>query len=62
MVTAITYHCEIASLGDVDQTEFAEAFENEVRVNPKYREYCIFSRIASSSPMSASQSSDPNSK
>ncbi len=34
MLTKIVYNCNPASLGDVDQTAFAEAFENECRVSP----------------------------
>lgn len=36
MLTAITYNCTPDSLVDVDQTAFAESFENEVRVKRSY--------------------------
>lgn len=41
MLTGITYNCNLDSLADADQTEFVEAFENEVRVKPKYRELTV---------------------
>lgn len=41
MLTAITYNCNPESLADVSQESFAEAFENEVRVKPIYRDLAI---------------------
>ena len=38
MLTAITYNCDLESLGDVTPEAFSEAFENEVRVKPSYRD------------------------
>ncbi len=41
MLTGIIYNCNTESLAEVDQTEFVEAFENEVRVKPIYRDLSI---------------------
>lgn len=41
MLTAITYNCDPESLGDVSQEEFVDAFENEIRVRPNYRELSV---------------------
>jgi hypothetical protein len=41
MVTAINYNCTPDSLGDVGQSDFVEAFENEIRVRPLYRDLKI---------------------
>jgi hypothetical protein len=41
MLTAITYNCDPASLGDVPHEDFVDAFENEVRARPCYRELSV---------------------
>ncbi len=41
MLTRITYNCDPDSLGDVDQTAFVEAFENEVYAAPNRREIAV---------------------
>ena len=41
MLTAVTYNCDPESLGEVDQVDFVEAFENEVRVKSLYRDLSI---------------------
>ncbi len=41
MLTAITYNCDPESLGDVTPEAFSEAFENEVRVKPIYRDLAV---------------------
>jgi hypothetical protein len=41
MLAKIVYNCTPESLADVDQAEFIDAFENEVRVKPIYRDLQI---------------------
>lgn len=41
MITKVVYRCDPESLGDIDRVAFEEAFENELRVAPRYREAVI---------------------
>ncbi len=41
MLTAITYNCNPESLSDISQEAFSEAFENEIRVKPIYRDLAV---------------------
>ena len=41
MLTAVTYNCDPDSLADVAPADFADAFENEVRVRPIYRDVAV---------------------
>lgn len=41
MLTAITYNCNPDTLADVSPEAFSEAFENEVRVKPRWRELAV---------------------
>ncbi len=38
MLTAITYNCSPETLDEISQTAFGEAFENDIRVKPIYRD------------------------
>lgn len=41
MITKLVCRCDPSSLADISQADFAEAFENEVRVDPLFREASI---------------------
>ena len=40
-MTNLTYRCDRGSLADVSETAFAEALENELYANPRFREATI---------------------
>lgn len=62
MLTGITYNCDPESLDSVTATEFAEAFENEVRAyRPVYRDLAITVTFdAASSGVTVYESDDPS--
>lgn len=62
MLTAITYNCDPESLDSVTATEFAEAFENEVRAyRPSYRDLAITVTFdVGSSGVTVYKSDDPD--
>ena len=41
MIRRLSYNCDPESLADVSQADFAEAFENELTANPKFRECSV---------------------
>ena len=41
MITAVTYNCTPDSLADVSPEEFVDAFENEVRARPRWRDLAV---------------------
>jgi hypothetical protein len=42
MIVRLTYNCEPDSLGEIDQGAFVEALENEMMVDPRFRECTLY--------------------
>lgn len=58
MLTAIVYNCDPESLADMDQSDFADAFENEIRDVPRFVDLRVLVTFSSGKSGITSFSSD----